>query len=107
MKKYALIILAGFIFCGGAAAQEVPAATRKFIMEIMVTSKMTGICGLVTQMVTFQETTKMDRGDDFMVRFLTTETARLGMSLEGFVAQCKTVVANYEEYAKDFGIPNL
>ena len=65
-------------------------------LEIMVVSKMTGLCGALSQMVTFQEATKMEGGDAFMIRFFTAEAARLGHTLDAFVEQCKDTTQYYQ-----------
>lgn len=65
------------------------------IIKMMVVAKATGMCGVFTQMVNFQQATKMTGGDEFIVRFLTTEAVRLGHTLDSFMAQCPDVVKKY------------
>ena len=65
------------------------------VIEMMVVAKATGMCGVFSQMVSFQEATKMPGGDDFIVRFMNTEAVRLGHTLESFLSQCQTAVERY------------
>lgn len=73
------------------------------VIDMMVSAKATGMCGVFSQMVNFQQSTKMAGGDEFIVRFLTTEAGRLGHTLESFMAQCPVVVENYNENMKLLG----
>lgn len=61
----------------------------------MVTGKAHGACGILYSTLQFQKTTDMPGGDDFLLRYWTTEAARLGMSLEEYAAQCAQVAENY------------
>jgi len=65
------------------------------VIEMMVVAKATGMCGVFSQMVNFQQATKMTGGDEFIVRFLKTEAVRLGHTLESFMAQCPDIVKKY------------
>jgi len=73
------------------------------IIEMMVVAKATGMCGVFSQMVTFQDTTKMAGGGEFIVRFLRTEAVRLGHTLESFMAQCPSLVKKYNSNMKLLG----
>jgi hypothetical protein len=70
------------------------------IVGMMVVAKATGMCGALSQLVTFQDTTKMKGGDEFIMRFLETEAARLGYTVDSFVSQCPDVTKKYKEYMK-------
>ena len=76
----------------------------EFLGEILVVSKFTGLCGAIHQMIGFQETTKMPGGDEFVVRFVAVETARLGMSAQEFMDQCATSINRYKQYAGIVGL---
>lgn len=65
------------------------------LMDALVAAKATGMCGAIKQMSAFQESTKMPGGDDFILRFLNSEAARLGKTLPEFLAQCKAAVGSY------------
>lgn len=65
------------------------------LVDALITAKTTGMCGAIKQMTAFQESTKMPGGDEFIVRFIKTEAARLGKSLPEFLAQCETAVSSY------------
>jgi hypothetical protein len=68
------------------------------IIGMMVVAKATGMCGVLSQLVRFQDTTKMKSGDDFIMRFLQTESARLGHTVDTFVGQCPDVIKKYKGY---------
>ena len=84
-------------------AKDEAAANNKAILDLMVTAKATGMCGVFSQMVNFQDATKMPGGDEFIVRFLNTEAARLGYSLEGFMEGCPKIVSKYKKAMELFG----
>ena len=73
-------------------AKENAKKDMSVVIKMMVTAKATGMCGVFSQMVNFQQATKMPGGDEFLVRFLTTEAVRLGHTLDSFMAQCPVVV---------------
>jgi hypothetical protein len=73
------------------------------IIGMMVVAKATGMCGVLSQMINFQQTTKMDGGDEFMIRFINTEAARLGKTLEVYVGDCPPIVEKYNGYMKMLG----
>ncbi len=98
MKKliYASIVMLSI--AGISAADE----TKNGILDIMVISKMTGLCGAIKQMAAFQESTKMPGGDEFLTRFLNTESSRLGKTLPEFLEGCSSVTNTYNQYYKVF-----
>ena len=67
-------------------------------LDLMVSAKFSGGCGIITQMAAFQESTKMPGGDEFLGRFLKTESARLGMSLKQYLEQCRQSTEIYQAY---------
>lgn len=84
-------------------ANEKPKEDMSLIIDMMIVAKATGMCGTFTQMITFQETTKMTGGDEFIIRFLSTEAVRLGHTLDSFMAQCPNVVKKYNTNMKLLG----
>jgi hypothetical protein len=87
-------LLTGFAFAFASPAQ---ADTDTLdVQGLMVISKMTGICGVLSQMVQFQETTKMPGGAEFIARFWNTEFARLDMPRETFLKNCKGSISAYD-----------
>ena len=72
------------------------------VTGLMVSAKFSGGCGIIGQMVEFQRTTKMDGGDAFILRFLNTESARLGFSVEQYMQYCKDSNTLYERYLDAF-----
>ncbi|ELI7924686.1 hypothetical protein RSE70_004013 [Yersinia enterocolitica] len=96
-----LIIAISFIaisFASTAAAQEQKDNT-KFIQDLMLRSKLAGMCGAIKQMGNFQESTKMPGGDEFIARFLATEQARLNVSPQQFLDVCEKATSTYNDYA--------
>ena len=73
------------------------------IVGMMVVAKATGMCGVLSQLIRFQETTKMKGGDEFIMRFLNTEAARLGHTVDTFVGQCPNVTEKYKGYMELLG----
>jgi hypothetical protein len=73
------------------------------IIGMMVVAKATGICGVLSQMINFQETTKMSGGDEFIMRFLNTEAARLGKTVNDYVGDCPVIIEKYNGYMKLLG----
>lgn len=65
-------------------------------LELLATAKMSGACGVLGQMVSFQESTKMAGGTQFLNRFMTTEAARLGFTLDQYVANCRAIHEKYQ-----------
>lgn len=67
------------------------------LIDILVIAKSTGMCGTFKQLSAFQESTKMPGGDEFILRFLNTESARLGKTLPELLKQCQTSVKMYND----------
>ena len=73
------------------------------LIDLLVNAKATGMCGAIVQLTSFQESTKMPGGDEFLIRFIQTEAARLGKTLPQFLEQCKTSAAIYSSTMKSLG----
>ena len=76
------------------------------LVNLMIVSKATGMCGLLRQMVTFQETTKMPGGDAFIERFLKTEMARLDKTTPEFLKECSAAISSYNKTMEALGFEN-
>lgn len=98
--KHALALALVFGVAATVSAQA--ADVGGDLQEILAISKTAGVCGVMQQMVAFQSTTKMPGGDEFIVRFWTTEFARLGKSQEQFIRECELAIARYDAYWKAF-----
>lgn len=70
------------------------------LLGLLAASKMAGLCGAVQQMARFQESTKLKGGDDFIYRFVGTETARLGMDHATFLKRCEQAITTYDGFVK-------
>jgi hypothetical protein len=90
-----VLCIASLALGANALAAEKPGGTA---LELMVTAKFSGGCGIIVQMATFQESTKMPGGDEFLERFIKTESARLGMSLKDYLEQCRQSTEIYQSY---------
>jgi hypothetical protein len=100
--KIALLIIT-ILFSSMVASEEKSDDDMSAVIEMMVVAKATGMCGVLSQLVSFQQTTKMSGGDDFVVRFLNTEAARLGHTMESLIGQCPSVVEKYNSTMKLLG----
>lgn len=96
--RYALTLILGVAAMVSAQA----ANDGEDLQVILAISKTAGVCGVMQQMAAFQSTTKMPGGDDFVLRFWTTEFARLGKSQEQFFRECEFAIARYDAYWKAF-----
>ena len=86
-----------------ANAEESDKEAGDQLVSMMVVAKATGMCGVLSQLVRFQETTKMKGGDEFVMRFLNTEAARLGHTVESYIGQCPSVIEKYKGYMELIG----
>lgn len=94
MIKFIVVLLV--VLSTSASAKEVE--ENDSAVSMLVISKMTGLCGAISQMARFQESTKMNGGDEFLSRFVGTEVARLGFTSEQFIAFCKKSTETYQTY---------
>jgi hypothetical protein len=65
--------------------------------SMLAISKMTGACGVFNLQINFQETTKMDGGSEFLMRFWTYEAARLGKTLKEYATGCAEAIKAYNK----------
>ena len=94
MKKFIFAVLIGLL------SVNVQANENKALIDILVTAKTTGMCGTLKQLTAFQESTKMEGGDEFIMRFINTEAARLGKNIPDFLKLCEESVAIYTRTMK-------
>jgi len=94
MKKLTTILFLFFSLSGVAKSDS----DMDTIKHYMVVAKATGMCGVFVQMASFQEATKMKGGTEFIVRFLSTEAARLGYTLDAFMESCPKVTKKYKTF---------
>lgn len=74
--------------------------THDMMKDMLISAKFSGMCGALQQMVTFQQSTKMEGGDKFIARFGMTEAARLGMTDKEFFSTCEKSIEKYSFYTK-------
>ncbi|HEY0289083.1 MAG TPA: hypothetical protein VGC62_19065 [Pseudomonas sp.] len=72
------------------------------VQEILVAAKFSGGCGILAQMTSFQASTKMPGGDQFIERFLNTESARLGWTVKDYLQRCSKSIEIYQLYYDSF-----
>lgn|SRR5690606_38548439 len=82
-----------------AIRPDQPAASSNDIsmQGVLAIAKQTGACGILQSMSAFQASTKLDGGDAFIVRFWSTEAARLGKSPEQYVKDCQSSIDAYDK----------
>lgn len=89
-------IIAGVLlssFGVGAIAAEDGAES---FQAALASAKFLGGCGILSQMAGFQQSTKMNGGDEFITRFMSTEAARLGVSVEKYMEACRQAGEYYQ-----------
>jgi len=64
---------------------------------ILAMAKYAGFCGAIIGMYGFQKSTKMPGGDEFLARFVATEAARLGVTLDKLMENCRGSISGYDE----------
>jgi hypothetical protein len=99
MRKSLILLLFATISVAPMAKEENPAH------DLMLVSKMAGVCGVMQQMAAFQKTTKMPGGAEFIERFWRTELARLGKSQAQFFKECEQSIEIYGQYTAAFDAP--
>jgi predicted outer membrane protein len=65
-------------------------------LKVLATAKIAGACGILDSMISFQKTTKMPGGDEFVSRFWSVEAARLGISVQELAQRCDKAVVMYD-----------
>ncbi len=88
--------------CVVLAALTMPASAQKESspQSILATAKFAGACGILDSMVTFQKTTRMPGGDEFVARFWAVEAARLGLAVKALSDQCDQSIIAYDRMWK-------
>ena len=66
--------------------------------ELLAAAKLSGACGIIGQMASFQDSTKMPGGTEFLNRFMSTEAARLGWTLDQYLSNCRNALNTYQAY---------
>ena len=93
MFRHSLFIIALFLF----SIFPVYAEDNTDVHGILAIAKFTGACGVMDSMINLQETTKLEGGDEFVLRFWKVEAARLGMTVQEFSKQCDDAVEAYNK----------
>lgn len=92
MRKPFILLLLATISVTSMAKEENPA------IDLMLVSKMAGVCGVMQQMAAFQKANQMPGGAEFVERFWRTEFARLGKSQAQFFKECEQSMEMYSKY---------
>jgi len=98
MKKIVLVIIAHLMMFSAIAEES-----NDEVIGLLIAAKATGVCGTYRQMALFQESTRMPGGDEFIVRFINTEVARLGKTQEEFFNECRVAVDTYKSAMEVLG----
>lgn len=66
------------------------------LQDALSVAKFAGACGILKSMSQFQNATRMEGGSEFIERFWSTESARLGKTPEQYIADCNRFIEAYE-----------
>lgn len=91
-----LFVSAGLLFVSAFISPSRAEAPQMGVQSILAISKMAGACGILNELIDFQARTKMPGGDEFVLRFWQTESARQGFSPEKMMERCKQAVSGYD-----------
>lgn len=91
VKKYLFLIVALLGSFHAIAKDD----DTDFAISVMIVSKTTGMCGAISQMTKFQESTQLSGGDEFIERFIKSELGRLDMTAQEFVDSCSKSIESY------------
>ena len=92
------ICIVGILLIASTCALAADQDPMKEIHGALVSAKISGGCTILIQMDEFQKSTKMPGGDEFLQRFLSMESARLGVSIDRYVQMCADAGRVYEHY---------
>lgn len=93
MRSIKSVSLAALIVMAGSAYS---AEEEMSLAGFLVAAKFLGGCGIFSQMAKFQESTKMLGGNEFIERFYTVESARLGLSPLEYGENCRKAEEMYQ-----------
>ncbi len=94
-----VILFSGILF-GPTKNSHAQESDAKMIRAFVANAKVAGMCGTFKQMAAFQEATQMPGGNDFLVRFMSTEAARLGKDLRTFMQDCVDITKTHGEFMR-------
>jgi len=93
--QFVLIFLVLVVVGSATAKTENKAEDTLDPRWVLAVAKNTGSCGIMQEMISFQQKTKMQGGDDFVTRFLQTESARRGIAVNQMFDECNDSIAKY------------
>jgi len=86
-----------------STAKPVGSSDSQAIKNLLVTSKIAGMCGAFKQLVEFQNYAKVENGMNFITDFLNSEGVRLGYeNAVQLMEQCVRITNQYGEISKSF-----
>jgi len=65
--------------------------------ELLAIAKISGACGILQSMSAFQNSTQMSGGDEFLIRYWSTEAARVGKTPDQYILECNQYIDLYEK----------
>jgi len=91
-------VLLCFILALGLASDNyaIDEPSDPYLVALLQAAKVSGMCGVFYQMGKFQDATQLPGGDEFILRFIKTEAARLGLTLEAFLDRCASSTKMYK-----------
>lgn len=72
-------------------------------LTAMATAKLAGACEAMDALIEFQKTTKLPGGEEFVVRFMNSELAQLGLDMDTYFSVCAQSISTYERIWESIG----
>lgn len=82
------------------AAQAEDNVAYPAVHDAMVLNKWAGACGMLDSLFAFQAVARTPGAGEFLLRFLDSESARLGLTRSSFLETCKGAGEHYAEMEK-------
>ncbi|MGM3159949.1 hypothetical protein ACS25C_04080 [Dickeya undicola] len=93
MRFIALVIMV-------ASFSSMAANEKNNVNDLMLNAKWAGMCGVIKQMISFQEANKIPGGGDFVDKFIASERLRLGLSQIQLIESCNRAASVYSDSYK-------
>lgn len=100
--KFFIAILLASISCYSMSSSDV--SNKEILNKVDSYAKMAGMCATYGEMVTFQDRYKIQNGDEFIERFLASETERLQLPSSTNVAKfcLEVVIRDYQVISNSY-----
>lgn len=91
-----MVFSALFLSTAALANNDRPKEKNEELFQILSTAKFAGACGILHSLTDFQARTQMKGGNALVSRFFNWEAARLGLTADQYIKQCKASVTHYD-----------